>query len=59
MSFIFPHPDWFRDVYTNIIPVLKKDGKARVCVDYWDLNRASPKNEFPLPYINVLVDDAA
>jgi len=41
-----------------VVAVLKKDGKIRVCVDYRDLNKASPKDDFPLPYINVLVDNA-
>ena len=39
----------------NIVPVPKKDGKVRMCVDYQDLNRASPKDKFPLPHIDVLV----
>ena len=30
-----------------------------MCVDYRDLNRASPKDDFPLPYIDVLVDSTA
>ncbi|XP_015165565.1 uncharacterized protein [Solanum tuberosum] len=33
----------------NIVHVPKKDGKTRVCVDYRDLNKASPKDNFPLP----------
>ncbi|XP_027368366.1 uncharacterized protein LOC113874337 [Abrus precatorius] len=37
----------------------KKDGKVRMCVDYRDLNRASPKDDFPLPHIDVLVDNTA
>ena len=28
-----------------------------MCVDYRDLNRASPKDDFPLPHIDVLVDN--
>ncbi|PKI60856.1 hypothetical protein CRG98_018729 [Punica granatum] len=43
----------------NIVPVEKKDGKVRVCVDYPDLNKASPKDNFPLPHIDVLVDNTA
>ena len=35
--------------------VPKKDGKVRMCVDYRDLNKASPKDDFPLPHIDVLV----
>ena len=30
-----------------------------MCVDYRDLNRASPKDDFSLPHINVLVDNIA
>ena len=30
-----------------------------MCVDYRDLNRVSPKDDFPLPHINVLVDNNA
>ena len=30
-----------------------------MCVDYRDLNRASPKHDFPLPHIDVLVDNTA
>ena len=37
----------------------KKEGKIRVCVDFRNLNRASPKDDFPLPHIDVLVDNAA
>jgi hypothetical protein len=49
------YPPWV----ANIVPVPKKDGKVRMCVDYRDLNRASPKDDFPLPHINVLVDNTA
>ena len=42
---------------TNIVLVSKKDGKVRMCVDYRDLNKASPKDNFPLPHIDTLVDN--
>ena len=38
---------------------MKKDGRVQVCVDYRDLNKASPKGDFPLPHIDVLVDSTA
>ena len=31
-------------------------GKWRVCVDFTDLNKACPKNPFPMPQIDQLVD---
>ncbi|XP_047326558.1 uncharacterized protein LOC124930244 [Impatiens glandulifera] len=43
----------------NVDPIAKKNGKIRVDVDYRDLNKASPKNSFTLPHIDVLVDHAA
>ena len=36
--------------------VKKKNGKWRVCVDFIDLNRACPKDSFPVLKIDQLVD---
>ncbi|KAL0540987.1 hypothetical protein IC582_021014 [Cucumis melo] len=47
------YPIWV----ANIVPVPKKDGKVRMCINYRDLNRASSKDNFSLPYIDVLVDN--
>jgi len=30
-----------------------------MCVDFRDLNKASPKDDFPLPHIDILVDNTA
>ena len=46
------YPQWM----ANVIPVPKKDDKVRVCVDYRDLNKASPKDDFLIPHIDMLVD---
>ncbi|XP_070035745.1 uncharacterized protein [Nicotiana tomentosiformis] len=43
----------------NLVLLPKKDGKTRVCVDYRDLNKASPKDNFPLPNIHILIDNCA
>ncbi|RVX11667.1 Retrovirus-related Pol polyprotein from transposon 17.6 [Vitis vinifera] len=49
---VVEYPEWL----VNVVLVPKKDGKVRVCVDYKDLNKASPKDDFPLPHIDLLVD---
>ena len=36
--------------------VKKANGKWRMCVDFMDLNRACPKDSYPLPRIDTLVD---
>ncbi|KAI5312880.1 hypothetical protein L3X38_042054 [Prunus dulcis] len=44
----------------NVVLVAKQEkGKWRVCVDYTDLNKACPKDNFPLPRIDQLVDSTS
>ena len=43
----------------NVVPVPKKDGKIRMCVDFRGLNKACPNDDSPLPYIDVLMDNIA
>ena len=40
----------------NTVVVKKKSGKWRVCVNFMDLNKACPKDPFPMPKIDQLVD---
>ena len=40
----------------NTVVVKKKNGKCRVCVDFTDLNKACPKDPFPMPRIDQLLD---
>ena len=49
------YPEWL----ANVVSVPKKDGKVRMCVDFQDLNKASLKDDFPLPHFEVLVDHTA
>ncbi|XP_062021144.1 uncharacterized protein LOC133737640 [Rosa rugosa] len=44
---------------SNVVPVKKKNGKIRVCIDFRDLNAATPKDEYPMPMADLLVDRAA
>ena len=37
----------------------RKTGKSGYCVDYRDLNKDSPKDNFPLPNIHILIDNFA
>jgi hypothetical protein len=46
------YPEWL----ANIVMVKKANGKWRMCIDFTDLNKACPKDEFPLPRIDSLVD---
>ncbi|KAI4293213.1 hypothetical protein PAPHI01_2487 [Pancytospora philotis] len=41
---------------SNIVPVKKKDGSLRLCVDYRPLNGATSKDEYPLPRIDWILD---
>ena len=48
------YPEWA----AYIVSVPKKDGKVRMCMNYPDLNQASPKDNFPLLHIDIMVDNA-
>ena len=45
------YPDWL----ANMVMVKKSNGKCRMCVDFTDLNKACPKDSFPLLRIDQLV----
>ncbi|CAN6440363.1 unnamed protein product [Victoria cruziana] len=49
------YPEWL----ANIVVVPKKNGKIRLCIDFRDLNKATPKDDYPLPNIDLLVDSTA
>ena len=49
------YPEWL----ANIILVKKANGKWRVCIDFTDINMACPKDSFPLPLIDLIVDATA
>ncbi|KAK0580001.1 hypothetical protein LWI29_034841 [Acer saccharum] len=49
------YPEWV----ANVVLVKKKNKQWRMCVDFTDLNKACPKDSFPLPRIDQLVDATA
>ncbi|CAL8988506.1 unnamed protein product [Prunus brigantina] len=56
-GFIKPikHLTWL----ANIVHVKKKTRVIRICTDYRGLNRACPKDEFPLPNMDILIDSTS
>ena len=42
------YPDWL----ANLVLVIKPNGKWRTCIDFMNLNKACPKDSFPLPRID-------
>ena len=49
------YPDWL----ANVVMVKKVNRKWRMCMDFTDLNKACPKDSYPLPRIDQLVDSTA
>jgi hypothetical protein len=49
------HPVWL----INLILVPKKTGRLRMCIDYTNLNKHCPKDPFPVPRIDQVVDSTA
>ena len=46
------YPEWL----ANVVLVKKANGKWRLCIDFTDINKACPKDSFPLPRIDLIVD---
>ena len=49
------HPTWL----ANPVVVRKANGKWRLCIEYIDINKACPKDPFPLPRIDQIIDSTA
>lgn len=54
---IFPvrHSNWV----SNMVPVKKKNGDIRICIDFRNLNKASLKDNFPLPTMEQILQSVA
>ena len=57
VGFIYPISDsqWV----SPLVIVPKNNGKWRICVDYRELNKATQKEHFPLPFIDQVLDNLA
>ena len=57
VKFILPidYSDWI----SNMVLMKKSNGKIRICTNFHDLNKACPKDDFPLPNIDNIVDAIA
>jgi hypothetical protein len=49
------HPVWL----ANPVIIPKANGKLRMCIDYTSLNKACPKDQYPLPRIDQIVDSTS
>ena len=48
------HSKWLE----NVVPVTKKDGEIRICIDFRNLNRVSLKDNYPLPNMDHILQRA-
>ncbi|KAL5779844.1 hypothetical protein ACOSQ2_010581 [Xanthoceras sorbifolium] len=55
----FIRPLEYNQWLSNVVLDRKKDNRWRMCLDFTDLNKACPKDCFPLPRIDQLVDSTA
>jgi hypothetical protein len=55
----FIKPCRYDEWISSIVPIQKKNGQWRVCVDFRDLNRATPKDEYPMPVAETFINAAA
>ena len=55
----FIRPCRYAEWISSVVPIQKKDGRWRGCVDFKNLNRATPKDEYPMPMAETLINAAA
>ena len=55
----FIRPRRYVQWLANIVPIMKKNGKLRVCVDFRNLNVVTPKDMYVMPLAEMLVDSVA
>jgi hypothetical protein len=55
----FIRPCRYIEWVSNIVPVEKESGKLRVCIDFRNLNRTTPKDEYHMPIADTLINNAS
>jgi hypothetical protein len=56
----FIRPCRYAEWVANIVPVEKKNiAKFGVCIDFRNLNKATPKDEYPMPIADMLINNAS
>jgi hypothetical protein len=55
----FIRPYRYAECVFNIVPMEKNTGKIRVCTDFRNLNKAIPKDEYPMPIADMLINNAS
>ena len=50
------HPIDYFEWIPNMLPITKPSSDIKICTDFRDLNKACPKDDFPLPNIDMIVD---
>jgi hypothetical protein len=53
----FVYPIVLTNWVSNLVPVTKKQETILVCVDYMDINKACPKDNYPTPFVDQIVDN--
>ena len=59
LKFKFIRTTTYVEWLANIVPVIKKNGSLRVCIESRDFNNATPKEEYPMLVVEMFVDSTA
>ena len=52
----FIRPTRYAEWLSNIVPIMKKNGKLRICIDFRDLNLDTPKDVYVMHVANMLIN---
>jgi hypothetical protein len=55
----FIRPCRYTEWVSNIVPIEKDTNKIQVCIDFRNLNKATPKDEYPISIADILINNAS